>query len=74
MIDKEIEDKDLNLEDPGDRQILSWYVKEVGLHFFHKYYYSRPDTTPYLNLWKWWAEQHNIDTWNFDEYWDYKFV
>tara|TARA_R100001163_G_scaffold11087_1_gene10147 strand:- start:4960 stop:5253 length:294 start_codon:yes stop_codon:yes gene_type:complete len=74
MIDQEIYDEDLNIEDPDDRSILSWYCKRVGQNIFNRYYYTRNDTTPYLNLWKWWAEQHNLSTNNFDEWWDFKFL
>jgi hypothetical protein len=74
MIDQEIESYHLNMENPSDRRVLSNYCRQVGLRLFHKYYYLTRDTTPYLNLWKWWASNHKISTHNFDYCWDHKFL
>jgi hypothetical protein len=76
MIDQELEELELNYEIPRDRSILSEYCHCVGLNLYHRCAYDPliRSTTRYLDLWKWWADYHEIDTSNFDEWWDYKFI
>lgn len=54
-------------------QLLKQLNQQVGLNLFHRSYYSMSDSTRYLNLWKYWASNHNL-TAKFDYLWDHVFI
>jgi hypothetical protein len=72
-MDQRIEKCDLE----KDKHKIYSICMEMGQNLFDRSYYTMTDSTPYLNLWKYWINSHGIyinNEYDLDYIWDHIFM